>query len=111
METVVVATTERELAGGRARPGRLGVRRVDVVAPGADRRLALAAVEDEWEAERLTATLRAEGTLAVTRPGGGARLDAWMRSTRPITFGARLSVCFAWSEHDRAGVPGVIELA
>jgi len=110
METVVVATTEEGLAGVRDRLGELGVLGIDIVSPGETRRLALAAVDDEWEAERLTVALRAEGALAVTRPGGGARLEAWTRSTRPITFGARLSVCFAWSEHDRAGLPGVLEL-
>src|SRR4051812_908986 len=98
METVVVATTERELAGVRARLGELGVRRVDVVAPGAARGWARAAGDEGGGAERLPAPLRAGGTWGVPRPGGGARLDAWMRSTRPITFGARLSVCFAWSE-------------
>ena len=55
-------------------------------------------------------TLRTEGRLAVVRPDGGARLDGWLRHTRPITFDERLSVCFAWSEHDRADLPGVIEL-
>jgi ribosomal protein L11 methyltransferase len=33
-----------------------------------------------------------------------------MRHTEPITFGERLSVCFAWSEHDRGNLPGLIEL-
>jgi ribosomal protein L11 methyltransferase len=107
---VVVATTEDEVADVHARLGELGVRSVEIVAPGAGRRLALATVADEWDAERLTATLRAEGRLAVTRPDGGARLDAWMRSTRPITFGARLSLCFAWSEHVRGNLPRLIEL-
>ena len=89
MAIVVVATTEDELRGVRARLGELGRRAVEVVSPGTTRRLALAAVDDEWEAERLTATLRSEGRLAVTRPDGGARLDVWITSTRPITFGAR----------------------
>ena len=71
---------------------------------------ARSAVDDESEAQRLAAALRDEGVLAVIRPDGGARLDAWMRHTRPITFGERLSVCFAWSEHDRGDLPGVIEL-
>jgi len=107
---VVVATSEDAMAGVRDRLGRLGVRPARVVAPSATRRLMLAEVGDEGDAEGLAATLRAEGEVAVSRPAGGARLEAWMRHTRPITFGERLSVCFAWSEHDRAGLPNVIEL-
>jgi ribosomal protein L11 methyltransferase len=54
--------------------------------------------------------LRAEGELVVTRPDGGVRLDAWRLYTRPITFDDRLSVCFAWSEHDRHELSGMVEL-
>jgi ribosomal protein L11 methyltransferase len=104
---VVVATTEDGVARTRAR---LDGRAVRVVAPSRERRLVLAAVDDEWEAERLVAALRSEGELAVPRPDGGVRLEAWMRHTRPVTFGERLSVCVAWSEHDRRGLPGLIEL-
>ena len=107
---VVVATTEGDLAGVQGRLGERGVGAVRVVAAGDTRRLVLAAVDDESEAERLAAALRAEGGSAVARPDGGARLEAWMRHTRPIRFGERLSVCFAWSEHDRGGLPGLIEL-
>ena len=104
---IVVVATREEVAGVRAR---LGVRVVRVVAPSDARRLVLGAVDDEWEAERLVVALRAEGKMAVTRPDGGPRLEAWMRHTQPITFGERLSVCFAWSEHDRADLSGLIEL-
>ena len=107
---VVVATTDDELAGVRARLGERGVGAVRVVAPSDVRRLVLATVDDEWEAERLASALRSDGQSAVTRPDGGARLEAWKRHTRPITFGERLSVCFAWSEHDRGNLPGLIEL-
>ena len=107
---VVVATTADDEAGVRARVGELGVGAVRVLAPGGGRRLVLAAVGDEWEAERLAAVLRAEGRAAVTRPDGGPRLEAWTRHTRPTTFGERLSVCFAWSEHDRGDLPRSIEL-
>ena len=110
MVTVVVATTDDEVAGVRARLGELGLRATQVVAPSEARRLVLAAVDDEGEAERLATALRAEGRLAVTRPDGGARLEAWMQHTRPVTFGARLNVCFAWSEHDRGDLSGLIEL-
>jgi ribosomal protein L11 methyltransferase len=105
-----VATTEDEVAHVRARLDELGVGPVDVVAPGDTRRLLLAAVDDEREAERLVAVLRAEGKVAVSRPDGGVRLEAWIEHTRPITFGARLSVCFAWSEHQRADRSSSIEL-
>jgi ribosomal protein L11 methyltransferase len=104
---VVVATTADGVAAVSAR---IGDHPVEVVAPSAARRLVRAAVDDEWEAERLVATLRGEGHMAVARPSEGVRLDAWMRHTRPLTFGDRLAVCFAWSEHDRAGLPTVIEL-
>lgn len=107
---IVVASGASEIAGARARLAALGARIVSVVAPSDARRLLLAAVDDEWEAHRVTMALRAEGLLAVTRPDGGPRLDAWIRHTRPITFAERLSVCFAWSEHDRADLPGLIEL-
>ena len=107
---VVVATTEDDVAGVRDRLGERGVGAVQVVAPSDARRLVLAAMGDEWEAERLASALRAEGMSAVMRPGGGPRLDAWMRDTRPVTFGERLSVCFAWSEHERADLPGLVEL-
>ena len=107
---IVVATTEARVAGVRARLGELGVGATHVAAPSASRRLVLAAVKDEWEAQDVVAALRAEGKVAVTRADGGARLEAWMRHTRPITFGDRLSVCFAWSEHDRRGLSGLVEL-
>jgi ribosomal protein L11 methyltransferase len=107
---VVVATTKDGVAGVRARVDELGACAVAVVAPSEARRLVLATIGDEWEAERVAAVLRAEGEAAVTRPGDGPQLDAWMRHTRPITFGARLSVCFAFSEHQRRDLPGLIEL-
>ena len=83
---------------------------MDVVAPGDTRRVVLAAVDDEWSEAGLVVSLRAEGMMAVTRPGGGAALRAWLRDTRPITFDERLSVCQAWSEHDRRDLTGLIEL-
>jgi ribosomal protein L11 methylase PrmA len=107
---VAIATTGDELAGVRSRLVECGVGAVEVVAPSATRRVVLGVVPDDWEAERLAALLRAEGRSAVTRPDAGPRLEAWMRDTRPMTFGERLSICFAWSEHDRAGLPGLIEL-
>lgn len=107
---IVVATTESDLARVRARLGELGIRSMQVVEPGETRRVVVATVDDESSAERLAVSLRAEGEMAVTRPDGGAPLRAWVRDTRPITISDRLSVCRAWSEHDRGGLPGVIEL-
>jgi ribosomal protein L11 methyltransferase len=107
---VVVATRDEEVAVVRARLGELGANVVRVEAPSDARRLVLAVVDDEREAEHVAVALRAEGTLAVTRPECGPQLDAWMRHTQPITFGERLSVCFAWSEHDRRDLSGLIEL-
>ena len=107
---VVVATSAAELPEVRCRLGALASDATDVVVAGATRRLLLARVEDEVEAEQIAVTLRSEGAVAVTRPEAGARLEAWRRHTVPTTFGGRLTVCFAWSEHDRRGLPGLVEL-
>jgi ribosomal protein L11 methyltransferase len=80
------------------------------VAPSDCRRLLLAPVDDESEGAHLVARLRAQGQLAVLRPTDGARLGAWTRHTRPIAIGERLTLCFAWSEHDRRGLSNVVEL-
>lgn len=106
----MAATTGDRAAGVQDRLRQLGAGASRVVSPSAARRLVLAAADDEWAAQRLVAALRDAGVPAVARPDGGARLDGWMRHTRPITFGERLSVCFAWSEHDRGDLSGVIEL-
>jgi ribosomal protein L11 methyltransferase len=107
---VVVATTEEELSGARARLGELGATATEVVAPSDARRLLLTPIEDESDAARLVASLRAQGQLAVLRPAGGPQLGAWMRHTRPIVIEDRLTLCFAWSEHDRRGFSNVVEL-
>ena len=107
---IVVVATRDEVMGVQSRLDDLGVGAVQVVEPSADRRLLLATVDGESAAEHLAAALRAEGRIAVTRPDDGPRLEGWMRHTLPITFGDRLSVCFAWCEHDRSALPGVIEL-
>ena len=107
---ISVATIKGELAGTCEQLRALGALVVEVVAPGDVRRVVLAAVDDERRAASLVAALRAEGLMAVTRPDGGAALQRWHGDTRPITFGDRISVCPAWSEHDRRGLPGSIEL-
>jgi ribosomal protein L11 methyltransferase len=107
---VVVAADEAELPRVRARLRTSGVLTVRVEAPSKHRRLLLADLPDERDAEHLALALRAEKMSAVARPARGPRLDAWMRHTAPIRFGDELSVCFAWSEHDRRGLANVIEL-
>jgi hypothetical protein len=96
---VVVATTADAVAGVQSRLVELGLAPTRVVAPGAGRVLVLAETDDDLGSERVASRLRAEGAAAVARPDGGGRLEAWMRDTHPITFGNRLSVWFAWSEH------------
>ena len=107
---VVLATTEAGLSGAVGRLGDFGLAAEEVVAPSVERRLVLASVPDESEGSRIVARLQSEGRSAVLRPSGGVRLEAWVRHTRPISVGDRLSVCFVWSEHDRRDLPGVVEL-
>ena len=107
---IAVATTEDALTGVRDRLRSLGARSIDVVEPGGSRRVVLAFVDDERSVTGLVASLRADGLMAVTRPDRGAALQKWLQDTRPITFDGRLSVCRAWSEHDRQGLAGLIEL-
>jgi ribosomal protein L11 methyltransferase len=107
---VVVATIEEQVPAATERLRDLGVTTAEVVAPGDDRRLLLASVDDEAEAAHVVAVFRAEGWPAVQRPDGGARLAAWIDHTRPIVLGERLSLCFLWSEHDRRGLGNLLEL-
>ncbi|MEO6126425.1 MAG: 50S ribosomal protein L11 methyltransferase [Ilumatobacteraceae bacterium] len=107
---IVIATTDDEAAVVRRRLRELDVSDIAEVTPCDGRRLLVATVADPWIAEAVTATLRAEGQFVVTRPDDGPRLDAWIEHSRPLRFGDRLSVSFAWSEHDRRGLPGSIEL-
>jgi ribosomal protein L11 methyltransferase len=107
---IVVATTEAQLARVRSRLSELGVVAGGVVAPSDARRLVLVPVDDDWAADRLATTLRTEGVVAVIRPDDGPQLEEWRRTTRPIAFDERLSVSFAWSEHERRHLPGLVEL-
>ena len=107
---VVVATTETGLGKVEECIHDHGPHPTMVLTPSDLRRLVIATVDDDTEATRLAALLQEHGHMAVTRPDGGARFDGWMQHTQPVTFGGRLSVCFAWSEHDRAGLPGLIEV-
>ncbi len=107
---IVVATSADELAEMCERLREFGLGSLDVVEPSDTRRVILAALDDERNAGSLVASLQAEGVMAATRPDGGAALRAWLRDTRPVTFGGRLSVCPATSEHDRSDLVGLIEL-
>lgn len=107
---ISVATTQAGLAEVCEQLRSLGVDPVEVVEPSDARRVVLAFVADGQSAAGLVASLRAEGVVAVTRPDGGTTLQKWLHDTLPITFGKRLSVCRAWSEHDRRALPGLIEL-
>jgi ribosomal protein L11 methyltransferase len=107
---VVIATNDTEMAGVAERLRELSVPVAGVVSVSDVRRLVLARVIDEGAAERLAVTLRAENLMAVARPDGGPRLHEWRRHTAPITFGPRLSICVAWSEHDRRELTNLVEL-
>jgi len=107
---LAVATTEPELSRLEARLSEFGLRSFIVAEPSRSRRVALATFVDGAATARIAATLRIEGLMAVTRPDGGAALSAWLRDTRPVTVRARLTVCLAWSEHDRTDLPGLLEI-
>lgn len=107
---IAVATSEDGLAGLCDRLGALGVGSLEVVEPSDTRRVVLGTPDDKRIEADLVAVLQAEGEMAVTRPDGGAALQAWIRDTCPVVFGGRLSVCQAWSPHDRSDLVGLIEL-
>ena len=107
---IVVATIEAELDGVHGRLRDLGA------APRASWRRARCVVSC-WPPVPTRATRSVsppcsarDGLIAVARPDAGPRLAAWQRDTQPLTIGERLSICFAWSEHDRDGLPGLVEL-
>ncbi len=110
VEVIAVATSEGELVGLFDQLRTLGIDLVEVIEPSDTRKVVLAAAADGRNEADLVAALQAEGEMAVTRPVGGAALQAWFRDTRPVVFDGRLSVCQAWSEHDRTGLAGLIEL-
>ena len=107
---ISVATTDDELAGVCERLRSVGARSIQVVEPGGSRRVVLASVDDQRSVAGLFASFRAEGVMAVSRPDGGVALKKWLQDTRPITFDGRVTVCRAWSEHDRGTLPGLVEL-
>jgi len=107
---IAVATSEDELAGLCDRLRSLGIGSLEVVKPSDTRRVVLGTPDDGRNEADLVVMLQAEGAMAVMRPDGGAALQAWFRDTRPVVFGGRLSVCQAWSTHDRSGLSGLIEL-
>lgn len=107
---IVVATSAAGVAGVRSRLHELGVRRIGATDTGGGRWLVRGSTIDAAAGERIAERIRSTGLVAVARPDGGVRLEAWMAHTQPRRFGDRLSICFAWTEHDRAGLPGLVEL-
>ena len=107
---IVVATSAEQVAATSDRVRAGGADELAVIAPGGARQLVLGSVDDAASAELLALQLRDEGILAMARPDHGPRLAAWREHTAPVRFGDRLSVCFAWSEHERGDLPGLIEL-
>src|SRR4051812_5713390 len=103
---IVVATTGDELDELRHEVEALGGNIGAVTGCGAGRLVVEADGADEGDVEHLAAALRAGGFAAVTRPSG-ARLTAWLADAEPVRFGERLTVCAAWSTHDRATLPGL----
>jgi ribosomal protein L11 methyltransferase len=104
---VVVAARERcETAAARALTSQ-GAQMVErhETAPG--RVLLYAATA---EPERAVAALRASGWRAAARPDDGGHLSAWQRHTAPVVVAGRLSVCFPWSEFDRAASLPTVEI-
>lgn len=107
---LAVATTREALPRLHARLASLDVLSCVVLEPGRERRVLLVTLVDEHHAEAAAVDLRTDGWMAVTRPAGGAALTAWTRDTQPVTIGGRVSLCLAWAEHDRANLPGIVEL-
>jgi ribosomal protein L11 methyltransferase len=107
---LAIATTDHELAAIEDRLAEFDLDSLTVAKPSEVRLVLLAALTDDAATERVARTLRAEGLMAVTRPDGGSALGAWLRDTRPVTVAEKLTVCPAWSEHDRGGLPAVLEL-
>ncbi|WP_162942457.1 50S ribosomal protein L11 methyltransferase [Desertimonas flava] len=108
--TIVVAAPAADVDGVVTRLRTLGADGVNASSTGTGRWLVRATTPDEATDELLVQRLRAEGLIAVARPNAGVRLDAWMEHTRPRVFAGRVSVCFAWTEHDRANLAGLVEL-
>jgi ribosomal protein L11 methyltransferase len=107
---IVLAAAEDEVPAAAARFGELGLSVDQILAPSENRRLLLVPVDDQSSGGPIVAGLRAEGRLAVLRPAGGVHLEAWIRHTLPIAVGENITLCFAWSEHDRQGLPNTLEL-
>lgn len=108
--TIVVAAAAGDVADIRRRLQGLGAGGVGATGTGTNRWLVRATAGDEASDELVAGRLRSDGLMAVVRPDNGVRLDAWMDHTRPRSFGNRVTVCFAWTEHERAGLPGLVEL-
>ena len=106
---LAIATDPDHLDALGSALARTGASIVEVTSPTKRRRVVLATVPAS-SAEPAAVALRADGWMAVARPDDGAALAAWHDRTRPVVVDGRLTICLAWSEHDRAELPGLIEL-
>ncbi|MEQ8839568.1 MAG: 50S ribosomal protein L11 methyltransferase [Acidimicrobiales bacterium] len=107
---LAVATTADRIDALIRRLCDFGLLAAEHRAPGEARRVVVARLDDESTSESAAVALRAEGWMAVTRPAEGPALAAWHSATRPVVIADRFGICLAWSEHDRAGLPAMIEL-
>jgi ribosomal protein L11 methyltransferase len=107
---IVLSVAEDEVPRAKDRIGEFGLTAAQALAPNETRRLLLVPVDNESNGAQVVARLRAEGRIGVLRPAEGVQLEAWTRHTRPVAVGERITLCFAWSEHDRRGLPNVLEI-
>jgi ribosomal protein L11 methyltransferase len=107
---VAVAAEEATAGAAAAELRALGATVVTELRFGNDRVVVHGGPFDDLAASQATAALRSSGWPAVTRPVEAGHLQAWQRHTRPINIADRLWVCFPWSEFDRSGPPGVVEI-
>ena len=106
---LVTAVASADLQAVRAALEQVGAREVGIVCPTQDRTIVLALV-DKASTEAAAVVMRSDGWMTVTRPDGGAALEAWTRDTAPVCIGDDLTVVPVWSEHDRTALRGVVEL-
>lgn len=105
---MVLATTPGCVEATRDDLGSLGLSNTERVVPGSGRTLVLAPAPDTATGHRIVTALRKKGHPVVLRPSSGPQLEAWVRHTRPVTVGDRLTITFAWSEHDLVDLPNVV---
>jgi ribosomal protein L11 methyltransferase len=107
---IAIATTGDQIDRLTDALGALEAEIIDSISPGRSRLILLAQPRGVESSEKIAVALRGDGEMAVSRPDGGAALARWHENTRPVSFGDRLSICLAWSEHDRRNLGNLIEL-